>query len=183
MPNIKAEMFNKKAEKHSKEVLENLGIRAGDVIADLGSGGGFFTFEFAKRTGPDGKVYAVDTDQGLLSYIQSQQKKKQLQNITTVNADDNDPKLPESCDLVFLRNSFHHIPDPAAYFQNLKKYIKPDGRVAIIDWKPGASHHGHTATEDEIRTVMQDAGFQNTQSFDFLEKQFFNIFALQEETL
>ncbi|MDD5016878.1 MAG: class I SAM-dependent methyltransferase [Eubacteriales bacterium] len=179
--NMRAAMFNQKAEKDADKVIESLGISAGNVIADLGSGGGFFTFEFAKVTGAGGKIYAADTDDGLLAHIKNQQYKKQLANIETIKSADNNANLPQnSCDLVFLRNVFHHIADPVTYFRGLKKNLKKGGHIAVIEWKPGASHHGHGATEEEILGIMLSAGYQRTQSFDFLDKQSFNIFQAKE---
>lgn len=175
--NIKAVMFNKKAEKNANEVLVSLEIKSNDVIADLGSGGGFFTFEFAKITEPDGKVYAVDTNNELLAYIREQRKEKQLSNIETIVADEKNANIPKnSCDLIFLRNVFHHIVDPVLYFQGLKESLKPSGRIVIIEWKPGVSHHGHGASQEQICDCLRSAGYSHLKSFDFLEKQTFNIF-------
>ena len=177
--NMRAAMFNKRAEKNADKIAATLDIKAGDVIADLGSGGGFFTFMFAGITGPSGKVYAVDTDTGLLAYIEK--NRKEHKNIETVSADEDDPNLPAaSCDFVFLRNVFHHIPEPTAYFQRLKKSLKPNGRIAIVEWNPDASPHRHGLTGEQIQGIMLKAGYRVVKSPDFLEKQSFNIFQAAE---
>ena len=174
---MRADMFNKKAQIDADTVLQSLNISNGDVIADLGAGGGYFTLLFAELT-PKGLVYAVDVNASFLAYIQEQQKKS-IKNIQTVLADNDDAHIPEkSCDLIFLRNVFHHIPDPARYLSRLKASLKPGGRVTIIEWKPGASHHGHSATQNQITDIMVNAGLKHCQSFDFLPKQTFNIYCL-----
>ena len=173
---MQAKMFNRRAHEGADEVILNLQIQNGDVIADLGSGGGYFTFLFACLT-PQGLVYAVDTNADFLDYIWEQQQEKGIENIKTVIADNNDPHLPEkSCDLIFLRSVFHHIPDPARYFSRLKASLKMGGRLAVVEWKPGASHHGHSATQNKITDIMTHAGLKHCRSFDFLPKQTFNIF-------
>ncbi|NOY58094.1 MAG: methyltransferase domain-containing protein, partial [Calditrichaeota bacterium] len=66
-------ILNKEAQSpknHPDEIIKNLGIEKGNYIADIGSGGGFFSFEFAKRVGESGRVYAVDTNRKYLDYIQ-----------------------------------------------------------------------------------------------------------------
>ena len=72
------------AKKDSQLVLNSLSIRPGAIIADIGSGGGYFTFEFVKRTGAGGKIFAVDTNQALLAHIENAIKNKRLDNIKTI---------------------------------------------------------------------------------------------------
>jgi arsenite methyltransferase len=172
---INAEMFNRGAMKDSSSVLQKLNIKEGSVVADIGSGGGFFAFEFARRTGPDGIVLAVDKDASLLSYINGQKQKKRLFNIVTVTAKEDDPRLFTKCDLIFMRDVFHHIGNPEEYYTELKESLKPDGRLAIIDWKPEA-HNGHGTSEEQIKRVMSVAGYRISESYDFLGTHSFNIF-------
>jgi SAM-dependent methyltransferase len=177
MAYFKAEMFNYSARKDVKTVLDSLSINQGDVIADIGSGGGFFTFELAKRTGPSGIVFAADTDLSLLSYIKRQRHKKKIFNIVTIEAGGKDTNLLACCDLIFMRDVFHHINNPSDYFQRLKNDLKPNGRVAIIDWKP-ESRGGHGTPEKQILIDMENTGYKHVETFDFLEKQSFNIFKI-----
>ncbi len=173
--------LNKRAKKDSEIILNALQIVPGNVIADIGSGGGYFTFEFAQITGSGGKVFAVDTNKTLLEGIKKKAHKKHLSNIEIVIGQEDGCPLPEeSCDLIFMRNSFHHIEDPVIYFQKLKKSVKPGGRIAIIDWE-GKVHSyvgfaGHTTPETEILNVFNEIGFEHLESFDFLDGQSFNIF-------
>ena len=179
IPVLKAEMFNREAKKGASAVIGKLNIRKGETIADIGSGGGFFVFEFAHLTGESGKVYAADTDRGLLGVIEKRIRKENISNVKTVMADKSGPGLPaSSCDLIFMRDVFHHIADPAGYFSRLKGILKPGARLAVIDWKP-ASRHGHGTPEEKITAVMEAAGFGLCETFDFLEKQSFNIFEIR----
>lgn len=168
-------MFNSGAMKTSAAVLQRIDIKAGDVIADIGSGGGFFVFEFAKRTGPEGIVFAADTDASLLKFINEQKHRKRLFNIVTINAAEENPKLLAPCDLIFMRDVFHHLLNPESYFIRLKDSLKPDGKVVIIDWKPEA-REGHGTLEQCIKGIMQSAGYSLLESYDFLRDQSFNIF-------
>lgn len=183
---IRAIMLNNRAKKDSSRVLESLQIEAGDVIADIGAGGGYFTFEFAEKVGEDGKVFAVDTNRSLLDYIDARVKIRKIRNIITVMGSEKGFALSNaSCSLMFMRNVFHHISDAVPYFQHIKANLKHNGRIAIIEWRSGtkglyAGHTGHCKPETEICKVMEAAGFQHLESFSFLDNQSFNIFKLEE---
>ena len=118
---IWAMMLNNRAKKDSQKVLDCLNIQLGCIIADIGSGGGFFTFEFSKRTGLGGKVFAADSDKKLLIYIENISIKKKINNIETVICKEDECPLPkESYDLIFMRSIFHHIKNPKSYFLKLR---------------------------------------------------------------
>jgi SAM-dependent methyltransferase len=120
-------------------------------------------------------VLAVDKDASLLEFINGQKQKRRLFNIVTVAAKEDDPRVFTKCDLIFMRDVFHHIINPEEYYTQLKESLKPGGRIAIIDWKPEA-HNGHGTSEEEIMRVMSAAGYRLSESYDFLKTHSFNIF-------
>ncbi len=103
-----------------------LDISPGDYIADIGSGGGYFTFLLAEAVGPEGKVFATDIDQKMVRYIEEKAKERGLMNVEPILAEPHDPLLPDaSIDLVFISNTYHHLSDRTDYFVEVKKYLKP----------------------------------------------------------
>jgi ubiquinone/menaquinone biosynthesis C-methylase UbiE len=182
--NWKIRQLNKRAsaEKFKPEqVIASLCIKPGDIIADIGSGGGYYTFEFAKRVGEIGKVYAVDTEQKFLDYIKSEIKKQGITNIETVLIKNDEIGLLEnSVDLMFIRNVYHHLPEPIKYFARTKKYLKPHGRIALIEWNKPHAHlflrGKHFTPEAEIVNTMTRCGYLISKKFDFLPEQSFIIF-------
>lgn len=184
LSNLRLKMLNRRASAPGSrlgEVIESLNIQESDTVADIGSGGGYFTLEFAKRVGKSGKVYAVDTKQENLDCVKAQSEREGINNVVTVLADD-EIGLPEkSVDLVFMRNVVHHLPEPARYFADLKRFLKPDSRVAIIDYKKGGGFRftqlfGHYVEEAVLLDEMERAGYDAMARFDFLPEQSFNIF-------
>lgn len=184
LSNLRLKMLNRRASAPGSklgEVIESLNIQESDTVADIGSGGGYFTLEFAKRVGKSGKVYAVDTKQENLDYVKAQSEREGINNVVTVLADD-EIGLPEkSVDLVFMRNVVHHLPEPATYFADLKRFLKSDSRVAIIDYKKGGGFSftqlfGHYIEEAVLLDEMERAGYDAMARFDFLPEQSFNIF-------
>jgi len=189
MKNSKAKMFNKKAsDPKSKpdQILEILALQPGQNIADIGAGGGYFSLRFADAVGRKGKVYAVDTNPEFLEFIRNSAEKKGLKNVKTVLAAEGKLTLPKkSLDFVFLRNVYHHLPNRVEYFRNLKGFLKPGGKVAIVEYKRGGlfSFHrifGHYVHRETIVEEMEEAGYRLEKSYDFLPKQSFTIFSLKE---
>jgi arsenite methyltransferase len=178
-------MLNREAaspEGQAQRIIQSLQIQAGQAIADIGSGGGYFSLQFARRVGESGRVYAVDTESRFLDFIKRQAEEQGLDNVAFVLAAEDEVELPEAgLDLIFTRDAFHHLPEPAAYFRNLKRFLKPGGRVAIIDYRPRrglsfANLFGHYTPEETILQALGEAGYAVVESFDFLPRQSFNVF-------
>lgn len=162
-------------------VIESLQIHPGDQVADIGSGGGYFVFSLARAVGLDGKVYAVDVDKEMNDLVAEQAKKKGIANVEVILAKTDDPSLPQTgVDLIFTSNTYHHIAHRVTYLANLRKYLRPDGRVAIIDFDRRAWLEGmwkHYTPSEFIKREMEQAGYSLQQEFDFLDRQSFLIFA------
>ena len=189
MKNSRAEMLNKKASDPKAKpdrIIESLKIKTNDIIADIGAGGGYYALRFAEIVGKQGKVYAIDSNPDMLVIINDESKKAEFNNIITVPAADMKSvlKLAE-LDLIFVRNTYHHLENRINYFTDLKSYLKPNGKVAIIEYKPAGSifsfHRfcGHQVKPNIIISEMQQAEYKVIESFDFLREQSFTIFGLK----
>lgn len=159
-------------------VVETLGAKPGDRVADVGSGSGLFTRPIAKVIGPKGFAFAVDIDAGLLKIVDRTAKEAGIENIRTVLAAPDDPKLPEPVDLVFICDALHHIGSQATYMKTLAKYVETGGRVAVIDFSERwpAGHESMRFTVAELDGWMKDAGFSRVASYDWLDNSFFIIY-------
>jgi len=179
---LKLKHFNKYAEEGKvKEILQQIDIKPGFHIADIGSGGGYFTLKFAELVGDTGLVYAVDVEQKNLDYIARETKKRNLENrINLTHTDTKNSNLPEEdMDVIFLRNSFHHLKNRAEYLKNLSKCLNKNGVIVIIDHKKGQSSGpslSHGTGEGEIESVMEEIELKKYRSFDFLSGQWFFIY-------
>ena len=99
----------------------------------------------------------------------------------TLLVNPNGINLPEeSVDLFFLRNVFHHIPNQQEYFKNLEKFLKEDGKIAIIDYNKRklsfTGLFGHHTPEIVLLDIMKQAGFSLQEKYDFLPDQLFMVF-------
>lgn len=162
-------------------VIDSLGIKLGDDVADLGAGSGYFTTRLAQVVGPTGNVYAVDVDPQMLAYIERRAKEEQLENLQTILAEPHDPKLgSSSVDLIFICNTLHHISAREKYYPLLAQALKPGGRLVDIDFQKrdspvGPSLEVRLARKDVIKE-LEAAGFRLIKEFDFLKYQYFLVF-------
>ena len=164
-----------------ERVVAELEIRGGERVADLGAGGGYFTFRLADAVGPEGTVYAVDVDADMVSYLQERAEEEARANVVPVLAAFDDPKLPEAVDLIFSTNTYHHMQDQSAYFARAAGALRPGGRIAIIDLSDMGFFHrlfgAHSTPASVIRSEMEAAGYREVERHDFLSRQNFLIFS------
>ena len=163
------------------QVIALLGIAEGEEVADLGAGGGYFTFKLARAVGDTGRVYAVDVDDDMIAYLQERVAAEGIGNVEVIRGEFADPKLPDGrIDLLFSSNTYHHIQDRSAYFAQVLGDLAPNGRVAILElndqgWFPRT--FGHMTEKQTIVDEMTAAGYRVVSDFDTLERQHFVVFA------
>ena len=159
-------------------VIKTFKLKSGERVCDLGSGSGLFTRPMAQKVGDKGVVYAVDIDPELLKHVEKTAQEQKLTNIKTILASETDPKLPEAVDLITIIDTLHHIGNQATYLKGLKKYLKPDGRIAIIDFSKDwpAGHEKMIYTVETLDGWMSAAGFKRVEKHDFLDNNFFVVY-------
>lgn len=179
------EGFGRDSWQHPDRVIRSLGIRSGDHVADVGSGSGYFTVRLAEAVSPDGKVYAVDVDSEMNEYVEKRAREGGYDNVETILAEYHDPLLPEGeIDLIFTCNTYHHLEERAPYFSRAKKYLRAQGRVAIIEFSGKSWFNkllGHSTDRDVIQAEMEAAGYRLEVMYDYLPRQHFLIFSKVSE--
>jgi cyclopropane fatty-acyl-phospholipid synthase-like methyltransferase len=166
-------------------VIEALGLKPGQSVADIGAGTGYFTVRLAKSAAAP-KVYAVDIEPSMVSYLTERAAQDHLPNVVAVLAAADTPNLPEPVDLVLIVDTFHHIGGREVYFRRLAKSLKPGGRVAIIDFTPDSPEgppKEFRFTPDQVKAEMSKAGYRLAAQHDFLPRQHFLVFALVGQVL
>ena len=160
------------------EVIQALALRPDAVIADIGSGTGYFSVRFANMA-PKGRVYGVDTEPDMVKFLADRAKREGLNNITAVAGAPDNPRLPEKADLIILVDVFHHIDDRERYFRKLRDSLKPGGRLAIIDFRmdsPEGPPKSARIASDRVKTELKRAGYALAQEHTFLPNQYFLVF-------
>ena len=163
-------------------VVEMLNIQPGDVVADVGAGTGLFSFPMAGAAGAEGLVYAVDINQDLLAHIDKVVRSDGIYTIRTVLGGEEDPRIPELVDLIFICNSLHHIDNRGDYLKTLSRYLRPGGRLAVIDFRDEDSPHlipSLNFSQNELETWAKRAGYRMLEEHQFLEKNFFLVYGCE----
>jgi len=160
------------------EVIQALALKPDAVIADIGSGTGYFSVRFANMT-PKGRVYGVDTEPDMVKYLSERAKREGLKNITAVQAKPDDPRLPEKMDLIILVDVYHHVGDRERYFRQLRNSLKPGGRLAVIDFRmdaPEGPPRSARIAPERVKDELKRAGYALAQEHAFLPNQYFLVF-------
>jgi len=160
------------------EVIQALALASDSVVADIGSGTGYFSARLSHFV-PQGRVYGVDTEPDMVKYLAERAKREGLANLTSVAGAPDDPRLPAKVDWILMVDVFHHIADREKYFRSLQASLKPGGRIAIIDFNQDASM-GPPASERispaRVKAELQSAGYALAREHAFLPNQYFLIF-------
>lgn len=154
------------------QVMETLGIHPGTVVADVGAGEGYFTFHFAARVGPSGKVYAEDIRDDRLRQIRSRAKKEKLAQIEVIRGETDNPRLPSArMDVVLISNAYHEMRDYDHMLQAIYAALKPSGLLAIIDApaQPGEPREDYYSRHRIPEQLVRDDTVRN--GFTFLRQQ------------
>lgn len=171
------EGFDRDEWQQPERVVATLALAPGDRVADVGAGGGYFTLPLAEAVGETGRVIAVDIEADMVEYVLGRAKKRGLTQVEGIVASETDTGLlPGSVDLIFVSNTFHHLPDPSSYFARIRRALRPKGRVAIIEVPSGSFPKGHDTSPELIHEQMQVAGFRLAERHESLERQSFQIF-------
>ena len=170
------------AELKREEVIAKLGLKPGDIVADIGAGAGVFSWPLARAVAPGGLVYAVEVDPGFTAYLERRAREQKIDNVRPVLGRFEDPMLPDQIDLAFFHDVLHHIEKRAAYLKTLARYLKPGGRVAVIELdstRPDSPHRDdpkQQVTKEELREWMAAAGLQPVEDIPLFDDKWFVIY-------
>lgn len=172
-PDINPEAQNKSFTSENRESFANrmeiaaaIGLKPGMTIADVGAGTGIYAPVFSKAVGPSGKVFAVDISKPLLAFIEKSMKEAGITNVTTVVGSDKSINLPpNSVDVVFTSDVYHHFEYPQAVLADIRRALKDGGQFIVVDYDhvpgvtpPAMLQHVRTDKKTVIAEVTQ-AGF------------------------
>jgi len=147
-------------------ILNQVEIKQGMQVGDLGCGTGYISLALAKAVGEKGKVYAVDIQKSVLDQVKKEAQAENIDNLVTVWSDlevIGAAKIQNNIfDRVFLANILFQVEDKKAVFAEAKRMLKPDGNLILVDWKQGDMAIGppsHNRLDlANIKQLAQEAG-------------------------
>jgi len=130
------------------QIMDALAIADGSIVADIGTGAGWFTVRLAQRVGPKGLVYAQDVQREMLEATRRRVTREGLKNVQVRRGSGSDPNLPSGViDAVLVVDVYPEVDDRVTFLKNLKSSIKSSGRIGIVNYKPGAGGPGPAPNE------------------------------------
>ncbi|MBI4250348.1 class I SAM-dependent methyltransferase [Candidatus Uhrbacteria bacterium] len=131
----------------ASKILKRLDMKDSYVVADLGcGGGGHFIAPSSRMVGEGGKVYAVDIQKRVLDALKPQLEIQNIKNVELVWSDlerYGAAKIPDgSCDIVIIINVLFQNTKIDIILKEAKRFLRPGGRLAVIDWKEGSQPFG-----------------------------------------
>ena len=168
-------------EEQPSKAIRALGIKPGQVVADVGAGSGYYTVRLAKQVGPIGRVFATDIQPEMLSLLKKRLSRERLDNVELVLATDVDPRLPEGqLDLILMVDVYHELARPQEVLRKLRAALKPDGRLVLIEFRKESSwvpiREEHRMSVKEARMELEAEGYRFDRVIDVLPWQHILVF-------
>ena len=154
-----------------QNVVAQMGLKVGDIVADFGSGSGFFALGAARMVGNTGKVIAVDVQQSKLTATFSAGSQQGYKNIQILQANLDEPLSgidEASCDAVMMASVLHEVHDRSVLLQNAYKVLKTGGLLLAVEWKADLTIFGppleKRIAEQDLEQELAKIGLHKVKS-------------------
>jgi len=147
-----------------ENILKRIPIKPHMRVADVGCGTGFFTIPMAKIVGAKGKVFAIDLQEEMIAILNKKIQKLKIQNIETLVSTEEKIPLPnESVDLALMASVLHEL-DSYATVEEVYRFLKPHGVLAVLEWEKKKTEFGpplwERLTQYQTREIVEKTGFR-----------------------
>jgi SAM-dependent methyltransferase len=167
-------------------LIASLGVRAGETLADIGTGVGHLLPYFVRAVGPQGKVIGEDIFPDFLSQAQAKIHTAGWSNVKTVLGTEHDPRLSVGqLDVAVIVDTYHHLDYPGDMLRHIRLALKPRGRLIVVDYYRSRKHpflseaavRGHIRLDrDEVVAEVDSFGFRLLKQWDHLPHEYVLIF-------
>ncbi len=157
----------------AEQLVAWLELGPGSVVADIGAGDGALAMNLAEHVGAEGRVYATELSRSRLQEMRDAVARAGQDNVTVIEGAVARTNLPAACcDAVYSRNVYHHLTEPDAINADIRRALRPGGRLLVIDFEPGGfmdrisppetaeRHGGHGTPTETVVNEVTAAGFR-----------------------
>jgi ubiquinone/menaquinone biosynthesis C-methylase UbiE len=160
---------DREARQKPREIVEAMGLKIGDSVADVGTGVGFMLPYLSHAVGDTGHVYGEDIQTDFINQAKNRAQLQNLANVKFVMGTDRDPKLPAATmEGVLVLDVYHHFDYPEVMLEHIRDSLLSDGRLVIVEYykRRGAMGGGDRALEhirldqDDLIKEVESNGFR-----------------------
>ena len=174
------EREEREMEENTSQLLKNLAVKPGMVVADIGAGSGYHSTLLSKMVG-NGKVYAVDIEPEMIAYLNERIKQEKLSRIVPVLSTEKNVTLPEnSVDIILLVDVYHEFSFPYEMALSMRSALKPGGKLVLVEFRtedPTVPIKAiHKMSEKQSVKELKAAGFIFEQNISTLPWQHCMVF-------
>ncbi|GAC1599718.1 MAG: class I SAM-dependent methyltransferase [Hymenobacter sp.] len=175
------ERSGRRQEEGTDLLLKELKLKPTDVVADIGAGTGFFTFQLAKRV-PKGEVLAVDIQPEMVAALQASKRKLKARNVRPVLGTTTNPALPaDSIDVVLIVDAYHEFDHPREMARAIRRALRPStGRLALVEYRAEDPNvpikRIHKLSVAQARKEMSAVGLEFVEAVETLPQQHLLLF-------
>jgi len=175
------ERAERETEEAPTKAVAALRLRPGQVVADIGAGSGYYTMLLSAAVGPTGRVYATDIEPKMLTLIRNKVEARRISNVELVLGSATEPRLPDGVlDLALMVDVYHELSQPQAFLQSLRRSLKPDGRLVLIEFRKESPdvpiREEHKMSVRDARMELEAEGYRWEQVIDVLPWQHVLVF-------
>lgn len=173
----------REAEEAPTKAIAALKIQAGQMVADIGAGSGYYSVRLADAVGPRGRVFATDVQPEMLALIRNKLDAAPIGNIELVLGTETETGLPNaSIDLAIMVDVYHELAQPQAFLRSVKRALKPDGRLVLIEFRKEDPRvpirDEHKMSVREAQRELEAEGLRFERVIDVLPSQHILVFRL-----
>jgi protein-L-isoaspartate O-methyltransferase len=174
------ERSQREKEENVSKLIQNMGIKPNDTIADIGAGSGYHAFRMAPLANK-GMVYAVDIQTEMLMAIENSKETNNIKNIKTILGGEKSVYLAEnSVDKILMVDVYHEFSFPIEMIKSITIALKPKGELFLIEYRGEDPNvpikRIHKMTEKQAVKEMEAAGFKLKRNIDNLPWQHCMVF-------
>ena len=170
-------------EEEPSKAIAALKIGAGQTVADIGAGSGYYTVRLAEAVGPTGRVFATDIQPEMLALLRKRLAGRNDggRNVQLVQGTPTESKLPDGAiDLALMVDVYHELAEPQVFLRSLKRALKNDGRLVLIEFRKESEwvpiREEHKMSVRDARIELEAEGFTFDRVIDVLPWQHILIF-------
>jgi SAM-dependent methyltransferase len=172
------------AEEHTEKLVQQLKLKPGDVVADIGCGTGYFCRRLAGKVTPRGRVFGVDIQPEMLQLLTNQMAAAGVSNVVPILGTITDPKLPaDSVDLALMVDVYHEFDHPFEMMQAITRALKPGGRVVFVEFRAEDPRvpikEVHKMSEAQVKREMTAFPLEWVETIGVLPRQHIVVFRKQ----